>query len=225
MAEGLSNILRRYTSLSVAIDMLTNQRLTLLSPATWQDTNDVEFMEAYRVRRGLGAVLAACFTQTTETYHHWGVFAGSNEGVRIDLDRSALLASLIDDPCYIWRDVEYLTLERIEAMKSIDVYDLPFLKRHAFKDELEFRLIYECDDSATRYHHVPIKRKWMKSITLSPWLPLSLIDSLKAALKSLPDCADVRIQKTTLRDNPKWKRAAQRIAADGDEVRPPPRQL
>jgi len=224
MAEGLSNILRRYTSLSVAIDMLTNQRLTLLSPATWQDTNDVEFMEAYRVRRELGSVLAACFTQTTETYHHWGVFAGSNEGVRIDLDRPALLASLNDDPCYIWRDVKYLTLEQIDAMTSIDVYDLPFLKRHAFKDELEFRLIYECDDSSARYHHVPIKRKWIKGITLSPWLPPTLIDSLKIALKSLPGCGDVRIQKTTLRDNPKWKRAVQRVVHSNESSRRP-RQL
>lgn len=209
MVERASTILKRYTSLSVAIDTLMSERLTLLSPRLWQDKNDIAFMEGYCRAKRLGGVVAACFTQATETYHHWGVFADSSEGVRLDFDKEALLDSLRSDGRYVWGDVQYLTLKQIAA-RSIAADELPFLKRHAFRDEQEFRLLYQSDDPAAAFHHIPIRRSWVKGITLSPWLPENLIDPVKQALRALPGCAQVRLQRTNLRDHAEWKRAIER---------------
>lgn len=211
-AGASGRLLKRYTRLSVAIDMLVAERLTLLSPSSWQDGNDIAFMDAYREVRGLGAVLAACFTQAPETFHHWATFAGGSDGVRIDIDGDALLGSLAGDDGYRWGDVTYLTLRQIAARASIPVADLPFLKRHAFRDEREFRLIRHAGDAGVRTHDVPIRRSWVRGITLGPWLPANLADSAKAALRALPGCGGLYVQRTHLRDNARWRGALARLA-------------
>lgn len=212
---GTTRLLKRYTRLSVAIDMLVAERLTLLSPSSWQDGNDIAFMDAYRDARGFGAVLAACFTQAPETFHHWATFAGGGDGVRIDIDGDALLASLAGDAGYRWGDVTYLTLRQIAARETLPVADLPFLKRHAFRDEREFRLIRHAGEAGTHSHDVPIRRAWVRGITLGPWLPANLADSAKTALRALPGCHDLYVQRTHLRDNARWRGALTRLI-DGD---------
>jgi hypothetical protein len=47
---------------------------------------------------GLKTVLALCFTQATEHYHHWHVFAGGSSGVCIGFDRDALLKAAHKHP-------------------------------------------------------------------------------------------------------------------------------
>ncbi|BAV64705.1 hypothetical protein [Sphingobium cloacae] len=211
MAEWTSNTLKRFTSLAVALDMLVSERLTLLSPATWEDRNDIAFLEAYRARRGVRHVFAMCFTQAPETFHHWGVFARGMEGVRVDLDKRALLTSLRDRPCFVWNDVQYKTLDQLDALEAINVYDLPFLKRHAFRDEREFRLLCESDDPAAQRLDVPIDRAWIKGISASPWMPENLFQSIKSAIRALPGCGKLRFQRTTLRENDRWKTAVRKI--------------
>jgi hypothetical protein len=202
--------LKRYTSLSAAVDMLTEKRLTLLSPGKWQDTNDTAFIEAYRSHRQLGSVLAACFTQATETYHHWQVFASQTEGVCVEFDRVALLSSLPLKGPYLWGEVRYKTLESLRGMKFVDLYDLPFLKRHGFRDEKEFRLLYESQDDL-RFHHIPIEIGWIKRIVLNPWLHESLKPSIQSILKRVPGCEKVSVVQTSLINNAQWKRACDRL--------------
>lgn len=215
MTEPTQYTLKRFTSLAVALDMLVERRLTLLSPKTWDDQNDIAYLEAYRQKREVKKVFALCFTQAAETFHHWRVFAGGLEGVRINIDKHALLQSLVADPCYVWNDVEYLTLEKVAAMREIDVFDMPFFKRFAFRDELEFRLLYECGDPKALVHHVPIERRWIKSITVSPWMPQTLLDSVKTAIHSIDGCKDVRVQKTNIREHDRWMGATKRIVDHG----------
>lgn len=224
MTEAASNILKRYTSFAVALDILAEKRLTLVSPSSWQDTNDTAFLEAYRSRRGVGAVFAACFTQSPEKYHHWQVFSG-NAGVRVDIDKKALLSSLRGNQQYLWKNVEYLTLEKMEGLKTIDLYRLPFLKRFPFKDEVEFRILYESEEATCPFHYVPLECDWIKGVTLSPWLPANLIESARTALKSIPGCAYVHVGETTLIDNARWKRATERILDLGGVFGPPPQEV
>jgi hypothetical protein len=222
LAKPGSNTLKRYTALSVAIDLLTEQRLTLLAPATWQDKNDIAFLEAYRAKREVANVFATCFTQAPETYHHWSVFASHNEGVRININKRLFLSSLRGKKGFLWNDVSYKTLDQLKALSKIDIYELPFLKRWAFRDEKEFRLLVECEDAAERFKSVELRREWVTSVTLSPWLPENLVISVKAALKSLPGCGKVRVQGTSLRDNEGWKSAADRVVhASASRGHPP----
>lgn len=212
MEDQFNNPLKRYTSLSVALDMITNQRLTLLSPGTWDDKNDIASLESFRAERKMEKVFACCFTQAPETFHHWRVFGSSIEGVRVNINRRLFLDSLKGNPAYLYDSVEYLTLDQMDKMKEIDVCRIPFLKRWAFRDEKEFRVIYECQKSNVPFHHVELKREWITSITLSPWLPDNLIDSIKAVIKSLPHCDKVRIQRTSLRDHAGWQAAISKVA-------------
>jgi hypothetical protein len=225
MTEVRSNILKRFTTLSAAIDMLANERLALLDPASWTDTNDVAFIDEYARRRGAKGLVVACFTQAPETYHHWQVFAADNEGVCVEFDRSALLKSLLNNEGYFWNDVRYVTLEAIRSKPSIALEDLPFLKRFGFRDEKEFRLIYECRDAHHPVHHVPIQRDWITRIVLNPWLNEKLADGVKLALRSLPECASVKVVRTTLIDNARWKAAVRLVEDYTDLLGPPPKQI
>jgi len=90
--------LRRYTQLAPLIHLLHQKRLTLLSPTKWDDKNDAYYLEVYRRRQNLGSVLALCFAESRETYHHWHVFAGDSSGVCLEFDRDALSRSVCDTP-------------------------------------------------------------------------------------------------------------------------------
>jgi len=223
VTQTSSSVLKRYTSLTAAIDMLVHERITLLSPSSWEDKNDIAFMDAYRQKRGIPKVFAACFTQASETFHHWGVFANGNEGVRISINKPEFLRSLVGQHCYLWNDVSYKTLDQLADLKTLSVYELPFLKRFAFKDELEFRLICESTDPYAAFHHVPLRREWITSIALSPWLPTNLVDTMKEVLPKLPGCSNVRVIRTNIRDHQKWQAAIGRVADESDEgLRPQP---
>lgn len=65
---------RRYTNLAAAIHLLQSRKITLLNPARWDDANDAYFMAEYKRLVGAETVLALCFAETAETYHHWRVF-------------------------------------------------------------------------------------------------------------------------------------------------------
>ena len=87
-------ILRRYTSLAALLALLQDKKLTLLSPSLWEDRNDAFYMGEYKSKKELQTLLALCFTESDETYHHWRVFTHGSDGVCIHFKREALLAAL-----------------------------------------------------------------------------------------------------------------------------------
>lgn len=194
--------LKRYTTLASAVDMLVEQRLALLNPSKWQDTNDTYFLEMFQEHIRAKSLYAACFTQAPETFHHWKAFAGDNEGVCVEFDRDALLGSLLPLPAYHWHDVNYRTVAQLRLRKRINAFELPFLKRKGFGDEKEVRIIHWSGRKPQRgVHCIPIRRTWIKRIVLNPWLNEALFQSMKLALTSIPGCSRVPIQRTTLTDN------------------------
>lgn len=72
--------LRRYTDLPALIYLLSERKLTLLDPKSWDDQNDAYYLELYREKKRLSSVLALCFTQASETYQGTG-------GLSLDADR------------------------------------------------------------------------------------------------------------------------------------------
>ncbi|MGH8444212.1 MAG: DUF2971 domain-containing protein [Solimonas sp.] len=201
---------RRYTELPALIQLLTHRQLTLLDPRSWDDRNDAYFLEQYREKRKLKSVLALCFTQAGETYHHWRVFAPGSAGVCISFRIPKLRAALRKTKGLKLKTVDYLTLDELRHMKRVPVARLPFLKRYAFQPEDEVRIVWE---SATQEQHalpVPIDLAAISRITLSPWLHPSLADEVKALLKSIPGCARLPVYRSTLISNAEWmKRGAE----------------
>jgi hypothetical protein len=87
-------------------------------------------------------VLALCFTQTDEMYHHWRVFANGSAGVCIRFDRSRLLKAVRKQEGVRTGAVRYLRTDEMRDEKH-ETRELPFLKRYAYQDEHEFRMLYE----------------------------------------------------------------------------------
>ena len=115
--------------------------------------NDRNFLKLYKMEKNLETLLALCFTQTDERFHHWNVFASGSACVCIRFDRATFIASVDKHESIRKRTVRYLTLPEIRQ-ETPKIRDLLFLKRAAFQDEKEFRLIYESRRSQTgRSYH------------------------------------------------------------------------
>ena len=196
--------LRRYTDLPALLHLLSSKTITLLDPKTWDDRNDAFFMSQYVDRKKLKALLALCFSQVPETYHHWHVFSKGPAGVCIVFDRAELLAALHRQAGVSADSVEYLTLN--EAKKyEFKVKRLPFLKRAGFKPEGEFRVIYESSTTPAGFINIPLEHSCIRSVSLSPWLNANLSDSAVKAVRAIDGCAKLRVSRSTLISNEQWK--------------------
>jgi hypothetical protein len=142
--------LRRYTNLAASIHLLSNKKITLLDPSTWTDMNDAYFIAEYRRLKNVQSVLALCFAECAETYHHWRVFSSGVDGVCIEFDLAKLSRGFSGDGRVKAGYVNYKTITELRDMKdNFDIDELPFLKRFAYRDEREYRLVF-IDDKTPR---------------------------------------------------------------------------
>jgi hypothetical protein len=195
---------RRYTTLPSLIYTLSEKKLTLLDPQSWDDKNDSYYLQLYKEKKKRQCVLALCFSLSNETYHHWSVFAEGAAGVCIQFDRKRLTAAIKAQPGVRTRKVKYLLLPEIRK-RGLKIAELPFRKRHAYQHENEFRAIYESKTTARKALDVPIPLSSIARITLSPWLPLALSDHVKRVLHAIPGCDKLPIVRSTLISNQEWK--------------------
>jgi hypothetical protein len=197
--------LRRYTALPSLIHILKYRQLTLLNPSSWDDKNDSHFLSLYREKRKLKSVLALCFAQASETYHHWRVFAPGSAGVCLQFDSDAVKTAVSHVPGAKVKPVEYLTLPEIRK-GTIKTARLPFLKRFAFKPENEVRILWESKTAQRSELAVPVELAAVQRITLSPWLHPSLADEVKALIKTIDGCSKLKVYRSTLIGNEEWMR-------------------
>lgn len=201
----MSKFLRRYTELPFLLYLLKTKQITLLNPKLWDDKNDSHHIEAYRVQKSLGSVLALCLTEAPETYHHWKVFSGGTAGVCIVFDKERFLNWARNEPCLHAGPVTYRTMNSVRTTAP-DLEELPFLKRYAFRDEKEYRLIFKENDGAHQFKDIKIDLATISKIVVSPWLPKSVFSSVKTMVQSIDGCKSIRALRTTLVDNEEWKR-------------------
>lgn len=206
-------LLRRYTDLTAAIDLLTHRRIVLLDPASWDDRNDSHFIRQYQALTGAQSVLALCLSTVGETYHHWRVFCGHASGVCIEFDRKSLLAAVKKAPGLRSKEVDYLQLGEIRD-RQLELKDLPFIKRWAFRFEKEYRFIYENASEKEPIHPIPVPLAAVRGITLSPWLPPSLLEGVRDLLTGIPGCEGIQVSRSELIGNDQWMANADRFLAD-----------
>lgn len=202
--------LRRYTNLAALIDLLTTRQITLLSPTLWDDRNDAFFMRQYKNKTGARTVLALCFAETHETYHHWRVFSHGPDGVCIEFDKSALIESFADDKCITSKRVAYRQIPKLSA-SSVKLNSLPFIKRFPYRDEKEFRIVYTDMTTETEFKKYDLPLSSIRRVNLSPWMPLSLSDSVRKTIRLIKGCNRLPISRSTLVDNERWKQVAASI--------------
>ncbi len=210
--------LRRYTQLAPLMHLLHRKCLTLLSPRTWDDKNDAYYLEVYRQRQNLGSVLALCFAESPETYHHWHVFAGRSSGVCLEFSKDALVRSVSKIPGIKCESVKYPQIADLRQAHPATA-ELPFVKRYPFHDEREFRII--CDDVTPMLEAKDVRfdPHALLKVTMNPWMPRPVYESVKTLLQAIAGWRHLSIGRTTLVDNDDWKRFA-----DG-EIPPPSKAL
>lgn len=201
---------RRYTNLASLIHILKTGRITLLNPATWDDTNDSYFMSEYKRIIGAKTVLALCFAEKAETYHHWRVFSHGSDGVCIEFDKTQLLWAFEDEPNIKQGYMKYRQMLDLTDVREMNAHELPFLKRYPYSDEREYRIIYSSSTDIVNYKDFDFDKDSIKRITLSPWIPRSISSSIRDTLKSIDGCKDIPIATSTLIDNDSWKQIASR---------------
>ena len=202
-------VLRRYTSLPSLLHLLRKREITLLSPEKWDDKNDAFFMSEFKKRKNLKSVLALCFTEAHETYHHWKVFTQGSEGVRITFKRDELLAAFDTTTNIRKGAVTYKLIRQLRKFRAT-VAQLPFLKRQPYKDEKEFRLVYADLGEGIDTKPFKIDLTCIQRITLNPWMPKPLADAVKATIHSIDRCGKIKVSRTTLLENEQWKKLARR---------------
>jgi hypothetical protein len=188
--------------------MLRFRKITILAPETWDDQNDTHFLSRYKDSRpDIKSLLALCMTDASDTYHHWRVYAGSPSGVQIRFKPSAFMSWVDDQPNAKIGRVEYLRVYEFEKATD-DLTRLPFLKRKAFRDEDEIRLIVEDTETERLAYLLPFDLTIIKEIKLSPWLAEPLVETV---IETLADAYNgpksewerIKVKRTSLLKNTK----------------------
>lgn len=204
-----AKFLRRYTHLPSLLGLLRTRQLSLLSPTSWEDKNDRVFMEQYSIQKNLSTLVGICFSQAAETFHHWKIFAPGNAGVCIEFHKEALLAS-IPPKGFRHRRVTYKKpVSLIGGYSTIS--ELPFIKGWAFRDEKEYRIIFESESETLQSHNIPIELNSIRSVVTSPWLPKSLFDATRSAINEIPGCEDIPVVSSMVIDNEHWQNFARMV--------------
>lgn len=177
-----------------------------MRPETWEDRNDAFYLERYREDQGLETLLAICFTDRGETFHHWKVFSSGSGGVCIEFDKDMLLKAFPSSEGFRYGKVEYRLISTVTKIRP-KVETWPFLKRKAFKDESEFRIIYENKKDNKRFKHVKIDLHAINKVTLSPWVPESVADSVRELIYTFKGCKVISVKRSPLLDTSRWKKA------------------
>lgn len=199
------DFLRRYTELPFLIDFLATGELFLPSPKSWDDRNDSFYLEQYAKLCGLEDVYALCLTEAPETYHHWKVFSSGSSGACIVFDREKFISTIKNIGGVSAEPVKYKT---ISGMRDVSVLkdELPFLKRHPYRDECEFRLFSAPSKSENGGLRLAIPKNTISQIILSPWLPKSVVTHVKQLLKGIKGCSNIKVYASTLVENEQWKK-------------------
>lgn len=205
--------LKRYTSIPALIYLLRNKALTLLDPKSWDDTNDSYCLSLYKEKKKLTTLVALCFSETAETYHHWHVFAGDTSGACITFDRQKLLEGLTPDRGFRYGSVKYFSLDDMRRDPP-KLSMLPFAKRVGYQHESEFRLLYEHKTRLQKPKNVPLSIGCIRKITLNPWMPAPLVSTMRQTISSIEGCQHLNkyVFRSTLTGNREWKALAKGAA-------------
>lgn len=202
--------LKRYTNLPSLVSILKNKKITLLDPSKWEDRNDSYYLLRYGERKGFKSLYALCFTKEPETSHHWKAFSPGSDGVCIKILAEPFIAQLNSIKEIVHGDVEYKLIDDVET-EAFSVDQLPFLKRYPFRDEAEYRVLFRKKAaSKLKTHAIPFDISHIQEITLSNSLPKELRAPLVSLIKDIDGCADIKISRSTLNENSRWKRASER---------------
>ena len=200
ITKPANNILNRFTTLPLLLDILINKRLVFSNPTNWPDKNDTAMLEIYKSAKPANALFVLCFCIGRETIHHWTAFAAGISGCCVEFDRLQLieLLSAHNKSGVRFKKVVY---KKRKDNVSNRISMIPFQKRDPYRIEKEFRAIWVGGKNANPFEIKIDVRKVIKRITLSPNMPDTLFDTTKAFLHKH---FKVTVTPSTLYRNSEW---------------------
>src|ERR1039458_1037382 len=137
---------RKGALLRISIEIETSKKslfyLLAQSVSVYPTSNVGTLVVQYKQRKKVKSVLALCFTMADETYHHWKVFTHGSDGARVTFRRKELLDVFAKIKDVRKRPVKYKRIKDVLTFHPA-ITELPFLKRHPYRDEKEFRIVYD----------------------------------------------------------------------------------
>ncbi len=170
-------------------------------------------MSIWQSTLNYGFAGALCLTESSETFHHWQVFANGPSGICIVFDKAKLEQMfkghglLGSNGHFMSGPVEYVPMTKISSLDATDIHRLPFLKRIGFRDEREFRVIGYLVEKEMSAMYVPLDPAAILKVILTPFLHPALAKSCKKALRSLDGWNKLKIEHSRLTDNQTWQKA------------------
>ncbi len=196
--------LRKYTSLAVAIDLLRNRRLALVDPRNWLDRNDIAYLQEYKRRKALKTLVVTCFTTKAEQFHHWKSFADGTDGVCVQFHAKPLIDHAAKQAGFRSGLVTYKRNAASDDWKP-KTPELPFLKRLAYRDEGEYRILFENKDKPEEIKELTIDLGCVSRIVISPRLTKELFPAVKEQLSSIVTETRIPIVQSSILDSALWR--------------------
>jgi hypothetical protein len=185
--------------------MLRSKKLTLLDPASWEDKADARFMARYKEQSALRCVAAVCFSMASETFHHWRIFSHGAAGVRVSFRTQPFLKAIDSATGVTHGVVRYLKVAETGTSR-VRIDRLPFVKRYAYRDEQEYRIVYSSSRRTQGPIPLRVPVKCIDRITVSPWLDKARYEAVAATLHAIPGCSRLQVARSRLMDNDQWLR-------------------
>lgn len=85
-----------------------------------------------------------------------------------------------------------------------NIAELPFLKRHPYEHEDEFRLVYESKTLPQQAVDIDLPLNTIRRVTLSPWMNKKVSEAVKEVIKAIPGCERLSVYRSTLIGNDEW---------------------
>ncbi len=197
--------LNRYTTLPILLDMLMRKKIVLLDPSTWEDKNDSQIILEYKVRKRIPKLFAVCFSIGDETIHHWKTYADGIAGCCIEFNEDKLLKSFQGINGIRWGDVTYKKIKEVKE-NTIELEQIPFVKRHPYRVEREFRVIWEGRTDRDNIE-MNIDLNSINRITISQNMPRDVCDTIVELLREHIKDPEKKIIRSTIFENRRWIRA------------------
>ncbi|KYC49845.1 MAG: hypothetical protein AMQ22_01560 [Candidatus Methanofastidiosum methylothiophilum] len=193
-------ILRRFILLPTLLDILETNVITFSNPIYWEDKNDSEILQSYKRKKHLKTLFALCFTKDTETIYQWKAFSDNASGcyIKVSLDK---LISIIGKTKNIRHgEVKYIQIAELKKKLS-KIDQIPFSKRYPYRNEAEYRFIYESTNSEKSFS-LNLLPEDIISITFNQKMNDHTFESIKTLMKEKYKVS--RVYRTTIYKNDKW---------------------
>ena len=100
--------------------------------------------------------------------------------------------------------VEYKKIKELRAKKVPDS-QLAFVKRWAFKDEREYRIVFRAKDKLRGRISFRIEPNVVRRVVINPWMPDALFEATCQVLNKMEGGESLLVVKSHLTDSETWR--------------------